>query len=133
MRYAMASLSVLILAAACGDNHSTGYWQDPRDDLAFEGWQQPEDQVDENPVSKDCTDACAEVDDCYSLAAEQKVNSFEFPVNLSGGKCVVACQNAFFLDAVWACLADTENKLDEDGKVVENYCSFYKNQCFAQQ
>ena len=131
-RTLIALLGILTLAAACGDSSSSGYWQNPRDDMRFEGWEQPEEEVTESPVSSGCADACVEVDLCYQLLAEQKMNPFTFPVDLSGGKCVVACQAEFFPGYVWDCLAKTENKTDEDGNVVSNYCSLKGSNCWIE-
>ena len=131
MRNLFAAIGILALVAACGDDSSSGYWQDPRDDLRFEGWQEPEEEVVEVPVSDTCSKACAEIDYCFSALAANRVNDFTFP--LEQARCLDACTGEMLKAAIWTCLTDTTGKEDPTtGDPLPSYCSNNKQICFDQ-
>ena len=111
---------------SCGSDYSNSYWQDPKDDFSFQGWQEPEQGEAPKVLSAACRDACAEVEACWdadsALPNDQKqMTTFPIPE----GRCADLCSQGLLKDSVWQCLADT---LQKDTN--PNYCR-NKDLCFS--
>ena len=105
------ALLVLPAVPGCGDKHTDGYWQDPRDDNTFEGWadrrpEEPEPEEPEPEPPEICELACAEIEGCYELDA-LRTEDFQMTTFLiPEGECMDLCVGGALRADVWDCFAD---------------------------